>query len=103
MSILAIRLGAMGDIIHTLPAVAALQHVTWIVEPQWAPLLEGNPFIDRLLLLRRGSAAGILESWRELRNHHYDLALDFQGLLKSAVVGAAARPARFLGFHSSML
>jgi len=107
--ILAVRLGAMGDIIHALPAVAALKrshpgsHLTWIMEPQWAPLVEANPFIDRLLWLRRGSAAGILESWRELRAHHYQLAFDFQGLLKSAVVAAAARPDRLFGFHQSLL
>jgi heptosyltransferase-1 len=102
--ILAVRLGAMGDIIHTLPAVAALKrahagaHVTWVVEPQWAALLEGNPFVDRVLLLRRGSGAGLLESWRKLRAQRYDFAVDFQGLLKSAVVAAAARPGRIYGF-----
>jgi heptosyltransferase-1 len=105
--ILAVRLGAMGDIVHTLPAVAAVKqahpgaHLTWVVEPQWAALLEGNPSIDRVLLLRRGSAAGLLESWRELRSERYDFAIDFQGLLKSAAVAAAARPVRILGFDAA--
>jgi heptosyltransferase-1 len=104
--ILVVRLGAMGDIIHALPAVAALKqalpgsHLTWAVEPQWAALLEGNPFVDRMVLLRRGSAAALLESWRELRRESFDLGLDFQGLLKSAVVAAAARPQRIIGFAS---
>ena len=104
--ILVVRLGAMGDIIHTLPAVAALKqahpgsYLAWIVEPQWAALLEGNPCIDRVLLLRRGSAAGLLKSWRELRAQRYDLAIDFQGLLKSAVVAAASRPTRIFGFDT---
>ncbi|HKE22421.1 MAG TPA: glycosyltransferase family 9 protein [Bryobacteraceae bacterium] len=99
----------MGDIIHTLPAVAALKrkyagaHVTWVVEPQWAALLEENPYVDRVVLLRRGSAAGLLKSWRELRERCYDLAVDFQGLLKSAVVTAAARPSRALGFATPLL
>ena len=107
--VLAVRLGAMGDIIHALPAVAALKraragtHVTWVVEPQWAALLDENPFLDRVLLLRRGSAAGLLESWRELRAGCYDLAVDFQGLLKSAVVAAAARPARVIGFDTPLV
>lgn len=71
--ILVVRLGAMGDIVHTLPAVAALKrslpgsHLTWVVEPRWAPLLEGNPHIDRVVFLRRHSAAGLLASWRDLR------------------------------------
>jgi len=105
--ILAVRLGAMGDIIHALPAVAALKqrgaHVTWVVEPRWAALLEENPYLDRVLLLRRGSAAGLLKSWRELRAGCYDLAVDFQGLLKSAAVAAAARPARVIGFDAPLL
>ena len=64
--ILVVRLGAMGDIIHALPAVASLKtgfpgsRLTWIVEPKWAPLLEDNPFIDRLVLLRRDTLAGVV-------------------------------------------
>ncbi|HYW42243.1 MAG TPA: glycosyltransferase family 9 protein [Bryobacteraceae bacterium] len=107
--ILVVRLGAMGDIIHTLPAVASLKHshpgshLTWIVEPKWAPLVEGNPFVDRVILLRRGSLAGLLQSWRELRALRYDLAIDFQGLIKSALVASAARPERIFGFHHTQV
>ena len=107
--ILVVRLGALGDIIHTLPAVASLKHsypastVTWVVEPQWKPLLEDNPFVDRVVLLRRGALAGLRESWRELRSCHYDFAVDFQGLLKSALVASAARPERIFGFHQSQV
>jgi len=103
--ILVIRLGAMGDIIHTLPAVASLKHsypgshLTWAVEQKWAALLEDNPFVDRVVCLRRGSLDGWRESWRELRANHYDLAIDFQGLIKSALVATAARPDRIYGFH----
>src|SRR5579862_7803964 len=102
--ILVVRLGAMGDIIHTLPAAASLKqnhpssHLTWAVEPRWAPLLEGNPFIDRVVLLHRDSLGGLLESWRDLRDASYDFAVDFQGLLKSALTAAAARPTRIFGF-----
>ena len=107
--ILVVRLGAMGDIIHALPAVASLKtgfpasRLTWIVEPKWAPLLEDNPFIDRLVLLRRGTLAGLLESWRSLRAERYDFAVDFQGLIKSAVVASAAHPDRIFGFHDTHL
>jgi heptosyltransferase-1 len=107
--ILVVRLGAMGDIIHALPAVASLKtgfpgsRLTWIVEPKWAPLLEDNPFIDRLVLLRRGTLAGLLESWRSLRAERYDFAVDFQGLIKSALAAYAARPGRIFGFHRSQL
>ncbi|HUI78875.1 MAG TPA: glycosyltransferase family 9 protein [Bryobacteraceae bacterium] len=107
--ILVVRLGAMGDIIHTLPAVASLKHsfpgcrLTWAVEPRWAPLLEDNPFLDELLLFRRDGPAGWLENWRGLRAHHYDFAVDFQGLIKSALVASAARPGRLFGYHQSQL
>src|ERR1035441_2055714 len=86
-AILVVRLGAMGDILHTLPAVRALKlghpdtPLTWVVEPKWAPLLEQNPFVDRVLLLRRDSLAGLLASRRALRESVYRFAVDFQGLL----------------------
>ncbi len=104
-----VRLGAMGDIVHALPAVATLKqgfpgsHLTWVVEPQWVALLEANPFVDRLILLRRRDAAGLLASLRELRSARYEFAVDFQGLLKSAVVAAAARPERIFGWDRGQL
>lgn len=107
--ILVVRLGAMGDIVHALPAVASLKHsfpgshLTWVVEPQWQPLLEQNPFIDRLVLLRRGNPAALLESCRDLWRGRYDFAVDFQGLIKSAMVASMARPDRIFGFHQSQL
>ncbi len=80
--ILVARLGAMGDIIHALPAVASLKHsypgwrLTWAIEPQWVPLLADNPFVDRVVAIRRDA---LLETWRELRAEPYDFAVDFRG------------------------
>lgn len=99
----------MGDIIHALPAVATLKHnypgwrLSWAVEPRWAPLLEGNPFIDRLVFIRRDSAAAFRQSWRDLRAERYDFAIDFQGLIKSALTATFARPRKIFGFHQSQL
>jgi heptosyltransferase-1 len=107
--ILAVRLGAMGDIIHTLPAAAWLKqshpgsHLTWLVEPQWAPLLEGNPYVDRVVAMRRKSFAELVETRRELRTARYDFAVDFQGLIKSALAASAANPGRIYGFHQSQV
>jgi heptosyltransferase-1 len=107
--ILVVRLGAMGDIIHTLPAAASLKHnfpgshLTWLVEPQWTALLEGNPFINRVVLLQRRSLADLFESWRTLRSAGYDFAVDFQGLLKSALAATSARSEHIFGFHQSLL
>src|ERR1035437_1419407 len=103
-SILVVRLGAMGDILHALPAVASLKHsypgwrLTWAVEPKWGPLLAGNPFVDRVVHVRRDA---LLETWRELRAERYDFAVDFQGLIKSALVASFARPHGIFGFHQS--
>lgn len=105
--ILVVRLGAMGDVIHALPAVASLKHsfpgahLTWAVEPRWAPLLESNPFVDRILLVDRTSAGALRRTWRELHGEPFDFAVDFQGLVKSALVACAARPERIYGPHRS--
>jgi heptosyltransferase-1 len=99
----------MGDIIHTLPAVATLKQgfphcrISWAVEPKWAPLLEGNPFLDKVLVCRRDGFAAILDTRRRLRQEHFDLCVDFQGLIKSALVASAARPERIFGYHPSQL
>jgi heptosyltransferase-1 len=104
--ILVVRLGAMGDVIHALPAVASLKHsfphshVTWVIRPRWMPLIEGNPFVDAVVPLER-TANGIASAWRLLRQHSFDLAVDLQGLVQSALVTAAARANRVVGFHRS--
>jgi heptosyltransferase I len=107
--ILVVRLGAMGDIIHTLPAVASLKHslpgshITWAVAPQWAPLLEGNVFVDRLIGVERTSLPGLLRSRKELRREPFQFAVDFQGLIKSALVASVAGPDRIFGFARSQV
>ena len=104
MRILVVRLGALGDIIHTLPAVATLKnsfpdaHLTWLVEAKWAELLEGNPWVDQVSLFERGSVASVLESARRIWAERYDLAVDFQGLMKSALAAKAGHPERLFGF-----
>ncbi|MBM3746070.1 MAG: glycosyltransferase family 9 protein [Acidobacteria bacterium] len=106
--ILVIRIGSMGDVIHALPAVATLKHsfpgstLSWVVDRRWAPLVEGNPFVDRGILFER-SLQGLRETWRELRAGRFTLAVDFQGLMKSALVALAAHPERIYGFHQSQV
>jgi heptosyltransferase I len=108
-SILIVRLGAMGDIIHALPGAASLKHsfpgarVTWIVEPAWAPLLEGNGFVDRVVFFRRNDPRSWKRTKEELRAERYDLAVDFQGLVKSALIAHLARPERIAGFGSGVV
>jgi lipopolysaccharide heptosyltransferase I len=104
--ILVVRLSAMGDVIQALPAVASLKHsfphssLSWVIRPKWAPLLHGNPFVDRVIEMER-SAAGTLSTLRALRKERFDVVVDFQGLMQSALVAAAVRADRKVGLHRS--
>ena len=105
--ILVVRLGSMGDVIAALPAVASLKHsiphskITWVIDPKWGLLLEGNPYVDSVVHLDRRTFAGLSQAWRELRAARFDFAVDFQGLLKSALVATLARPERIFGFNAA--
>jgi heptosyltransferase I len=107
--VLVVRLGAMGDVLHALPAAASLKHnfpaapLTWVVESAWAPLLEDNPFIDRVVVIDRKKPGTWWGTGRDLRRARYSVAVDFQGLLKSAFTASLARPETIFGFHRSEL
>jgi heptosyltransferase-1 len=101
--ILVVRLSSMGDVIHALPAAASLKHsiansrLTWLIRPRWAPLLEGNPYVDEVVTVERSFAASFAEA-RRLRARHFDLAVDFQGLIQTAALAFAVKPAKLAGF-----
>lgn len=104
--ILVVRLGSMGDVIAALPAVASLKHsiphskITWVIDPKWSLLLKGNPYVDSTLHLDRRTFTGLRNAWSELRAARFDFAVDFQGLVKSALVATLARPERIFGFNA---
>ena len=99
----------MGDIIHSLPGAASLKHsfpaarISWVVEPQWVPLLEGNGFVDRIIVFRRDDPVSWKRTKDELRAERYDLAVDFQGLTKSALIAHLARAERIAGFGKGVV
>jgi heptosyltransferase-1 len=103
-SILIVRIGAMGDIIHALPGVASLRktfpaaRITWVVEPRWAVLLTGGGLVDRIVEFHRHEPATWAATRAELLREKYDLAVDFQGSIKSALVARAAGPAKLFGY-----
>src|SRR5512142_757907 len=74
---LVVRLTALGDILHTVPAVAALRAahagatIDWVVERKWAPVLEGSPAINEVIPFDRRSAWGALECVHRLRENRY--------------------------------
>jgi len=105
MKALLVRLSSIGDVVHTLPALAALrQHgweAGWLVEPPGRPLLDGNPALDHLVAAPGAKAfrwSGARSAVRDLRSHRYDAALDFQGLWKSAAWARLAGARRVVGF-----
>ena len=108
--VLALRLSALGDVVFAMPAVTALRQlvpdgrVDWLTEDRHAALLRGFPGVDEVLSFpraawgRRGGGRAMLRHLRGLRQRRYDLVLDFQGNLKSALQLLAARAPRKLGF-----
>lgn len=116
--VLVVRVGAMGDVLHALPAVAALRKsrpdtaIDWAVDSRWAPLLvnEGGvgPLVSRVHLaetrlwsgrpLSWGTARSIYGLRRELDARRYTSVVDVQGTLRSAVIGRMAGSEDLVGF-----
>lgn len=102
--IVVVRLGSLGDLVHALPAVAALRraypHATidWLVDRVHGEFLDLVPVISSVIVLRRPDVAGWLEARRELRRRQYDVAIDFQGLIKSALLARLSGAGRVIGF-----
>jgi lipopolysaccharide heptosyltransferase I len=112
-SVLIVRLGSLGDVVHAIPAAAALRiqfpsaRIDWLVEPQYEELLELVEPLDDVVPIdtRRfaGAEPGVLRTVRRLRAAGYDVVLDLQGLLKSAVLARAAGGRRTIGFPRAHL
>ena len=111
-SILIVRLGALGDILHTIPVAAALRtrfpnaRIDWVVDERHRAILDLVPVVNRRLVFRTLSAslpARIVEIRRNLVSERYDIAVDVQGLLKSAVVAKFSGASRVIGFTTPHL
>lgn len=104
---LLVRLGSLGDIIHALPAAAALRdtfpeaRIDWAVEPNWSRLLKNNPDISGVICVNRASGSEMMATLKRIRAGRYASAVDFQALYKSALLAFASRAPRRIGFKSS--
>jgi heptosyltransferase I len=104
MNILIVRLGALGDIVHAVPAAAALRRaypesrIDWVCDARHAAFVELITVIDRIIRLERATVPAWVDLVRDLRPGRYDIALDFQGLMKSAVLARASGARRVVGF-----
>jgi heptosyltransferase I len=100
-----VRLGAMGDVIHALPAVSTLKAsypgsaISWIIDPKWVPLLAGNPAVDQVIPFNRRDMASIRSAVARLRSERLDFAVDLQGLIKSALLVSVSGARRRFGFR----
>jgi lipopolysaccharide heptosyltransferase I len=103
--VLVVRLSAIGDVVHTLPVAAALKRrgwrVNWLAEPAARPLLEGNPAVAEVVPVppaRAWRLGAVRAAAAELRGTRRDVALDLQGLWKSAGWARLAGARRTIGF-----
>jgi len=119
MRILFVKLGSIGDVVHTLPALAWVRRaapgaaVSWVVERRAAEILRDNPLLESLIevdtkALRRWPVSGETllaprQQLRRLRASAFDLSLDFQGLLKSALISKLSGAPRRAGFERRAL
>jgi len=119
MRILIVKLGSIGDIVHALPAAAAIRRalpraeISWVVERRSAEILRDNPLLESLIEvdtkgLRRWPMSGetlpaTRRQLRRLRASPFDLAIDFQGLLKSALIARLSGALRRAGFGRAAL
>ncbi len=117
LRVLIVRLSALGDIVHALPVLAALRrrypdaNVDWLVEEAYAPILGLVRGLRRRIIVRAresseseravsfGGTLGYVRAVAFLRRQQYDVALDLQGLIKSAVWARLSGAARIVGFH----
>jgi heptosyltransferase I len=128
MRILIVKLSSIGDVVHTLPAAALLRralpeaHISWVVERRAGEILKGSPAIDELIEIdtrewrKNVMSKATLEDIRSKLEHvrtgtsnngagasPVDVAIDFQGLIKSGVVTLAAGAVRRIGFETREL
>lgn len=119
MHVLIVKLSAIGDVVHAIPAMAALRRempetrISWVVERSAAPILRYTRGIDRLIeidtrswrknLLRRSAHNELIGRLGVLRSEQIDVAIDMQGLLKSGLVARASGAPRRIGFQTEVL
>ena len=117
--VLFVKLGAIGDIVHTLPALAAVRreradiHLTWVAERRSAEILRGNPLNEALpeIDTRAMREGGLLDEMvpeirrqlGPLRKQKFDIAIDFQGLIKSGIVAKLSGAKTRWGFSRKNL
>jgi heptosyltransferase-1 len=111
-SILIVRLGALGDIVHALPAAAALRdafpeaRIDWLVDARYRAVLDLVPVLDHRVSVDSRAWSGAKAPFtviRELRRARYEIAFDLQGLIKSAALARLSGASRVVGYTTKHL
>jgi heptosyltransferase-1 len=103
---LVVRLGALGDIVHTFPAVAALREtfpsaeIIWLTHPRWTALVESSELATEIWETETRSYDSLREVIGRVRKKHFTTAIDYQGLWKSATFPFLGRVPQRIGFSS---
>jgi heptosyltransferase I len=107
---LIVRLGSLGDIVHAIPAAAALRadfpesRIDWLVDPRYVSLVQMVTAVNHVVPVDpRAGTIRLMATVRELRRRKYSVAIDLQGLIKSATLARFAGADRVLGFPQSEL
>lgn len=101
---LVVRLGSLGDIVHTLPAVAGLRQsfpsaqITWLTHPRWKLIIESSGLASEIWATETRSAASLRKIIRAIRAAEFTAAIDYQGLWKSAALPLVGGVRRRIGF-----
>ena len=103
---LVVRLGSLGDIVHTFPAVAALREsflqaeIVWLTHPRWKELVESSDLVSEIWEIETRSFASLRDILARIRKKKFTAAIDYQGLWKSAALPFLGRVPRRIGFSS---
>ena len=106
MKILIIKLGALGDVINTLPAVIRLKQyfnceIHWLCAPLSYPVVVEHSSVDKIILFDKKKKTGFFKALMEIRQERYDLAIDFQRTIKSGFFCFMAHSREKLGFDKT--
>ena len=106
---LVVRLGSLGDIVHTFPAVAALREtfptaeIVWLTHPRWKFLVESSRLASDVWPVDSRSLASLRGTIIRIRSNTWQAAIDYQGLWKSAALPFLGGAARRIGFSSATI
>jgi heptosyltransferase-1 len=104
MDILIVKLGALGDVINTLPLAISLKQtfqarIHWLVAPLSYPIIAAHDHVDHAILFNPGKGrSSIRRIWTDLRSQQFDIILDLQRIFKSGLLCCIARGSRRIGF-----